>query len=339
MKKFKIASLLLVIIMIACFGKTLFAGSLAIGLVPFGIDPNDPTAKPDVAKALTQALIKENPSQLGFMLGNKDNDLFFSNGGAGGFIDEANNQAEMSLRLTNSSATMKRVVLFPGYFNRFGLVTKDVQCPAITTTVIQVNGSPVTVIATLTQHQETVVIGYIMHDVNSFNDYGERVDACIDDATIYSNNGETILCESMSKGNIQQFLNFCLRNPTRIPKMVIYSNNVSQYTRKMTIKKLNPTGDFGEHYIQLQNYFKTDQWRTEKIIVNTNDFNLQFDDQCLIIFELEGRVDAQTPCVTEITMTLGASHNKANGLYRKAVTAKRMLSAAATALPADTSKG
>ena len=336
MKKYKILFGILAILAIAFFGKSLFAGSmLAAG--PILLADIDTSKQQDLSLAIANAMKRENPTGLGRYVGENNKAIYFHGGGANSFMDEKYNTAEFGLRLVNSTASMKRIVLCPGYFNTFGLLKQTVQCPAITTQVVSVlvNGAPtnLTVISAIAQNAVQVVVGYILHDTAAINNNGFNVDAVIDDDTILIDSDKSVICSSLSRGSVQDFIKYVTKNPTRVVQMTIASNNVSQYNRKITVKPLNPSGDFGEHYIQLKNFFDINQERDEKIIVDTDKYNLQFGDQALIIFELDAAVSPLVPTVTDITMTLGAGLNIYSELHEESVQAKAIIKQASLNLP------
>lgn len=330
MKTIKILFGLFALIAIAYFSFTSEAlASLAVLPVLASMGDAD---KQEFAAGMVEAMRRENPGMNNTYIGVGDETISFSGGNSQSFVDEINNTAEFSIRLTNSTPSMQKVVLFPGYFNTFGLRKEAVQCPVITTTVVSVLVGEVptniTVISSIVQNEVEAVIGYIFHDITAIVAAGINIDAVIADATIKTG----LVCESLSKGTIQDFIKFCMRNPTRITEMTVASNNVQQYNRKITIKRLNPTNDFGDlHYIRLQEFFKTGQYRTEKIIVDTDKYDMQFDDQSIIIFEIES-ANGEVATVTDITMKLGASLNKASWLNSKAAFAKRVIRSASAGL-------
>jgi len=330
MKTIKILFAFFALIAIA-FLSTTVDSFASLALLPVVASMTD-AEKQDLASAMTDAMRRENPGMNSTYLGIGDETISFSGGNSQSFVDEINNTAEFSIRLTNSTSTMQKVVLFPGYFNTFGLRKETVQCPVITTNVVSVliGGVPtnITVISSIVQHEVEAVVGYILHDTAAILAAGINIDAVIADATIKTG----LVCESLSKGTVQDFIQFCMKNPTRITEMTVASNNVQQYNRRITIKRLNPTNDFGDlHYIRLQEFFKTGQYRTEKIIVDTDKYDMQFDDQSIIIFEIES-ANGEVPTVTDITMKLGASLNKASWLNSKAAIAKRVIRSASAGL-------
>jgi len=329
MKNFKIFAGITLICIIALFASHLFAATGVAGLavvLPLGIG-NDASK---INQAVMDTMNKENPTALGFYTGQNNHALSFSGGNASSFLDEHTNTAEYGIRIINASATMKTIVLCPAYFSTLGTVNENVVSNALTTedVTVTVGGQPrvITVITANVSTTKSVVVGFMFHDVSSINaNHGVTVDAVIDDAIVLVDGGKNLTVSSLSKGKIADFLSFVKKNPTRVTEITIASNNVSQYGRKMTVKRVNPAGDWGEEYIQLTKYFETSQFRTEKIIVDTNAYNLQFDDQCLIIFEIEAAVSSTVPTQTDLTMKLGATVNDGNELMGLAHTAKKVI--------------
>lgn len=333
MKNFKFIFGIFAILAIAFFGKSLFAigtGIKTAALLPALTNMSEGD-KQTLAFAIQDALQKESPSAIGIHTGENNPAISFSGGGASSFVDEFRNQSKMIFRLVNSTDTMQRIVLNPAYFNTFGLVTKEVACPAITSTQVTIAGTQYTVISTLTQHNETVVIGYIQHDTAAINANGLDVNGVVDDATIITDSDKSVVCSSLSRGTVQDFLKFVRKNPTRVTEMTISSNNVTQYTRKLTIKGVNPTRDFGERYIYMEDSFSNMQNRIEKIVIDLKDAQVSFDDQTLIVFELEAAIDSTHPTTTDITLKFGATLNRAHELFNLADKAKRVMNAASMA--------
>jgi len=337
MKKIKFTIALISIFAIAFLANHfLFAGtsiaSLA-GILPAVIKADAST----INQAVMDTMSKESPTALGFYTGQNNHSLSFSGGSATSFIDEPLNTAEFGLRIINASATMKTVVLCPAYFSTFGNVTENIVYPVLVTedVVVTVAGQSrtITVITTNTPTTKNVIVGFMLHDVTQINNrHGVTVDAVIDDGVVLIDGGKNVTVSSLSKGLIQDFLSFVKKNPTRVTEITVASNNVSQYGRKVTVKRVNPAGDWGEEYIQLTKYFETSQFRTEKIIVDTNAYNLQFDDQTLILFEVEAAISSTVPTQTDLTMKLGASINDANELMGLAHTAKKVIAIAQSGL-------
>jgi len=337
MKKFKFQIAIIAIFAIAFLAHHFLFAASGIASVAMALPVVIKPADSSINQAVMDTMSKESPTALGFYTGQNNHALSFSGGTASSFIDEPMNTAEFGLRIINASATMKTIVLCPAYFSTFGNVTENFIYPVLVTedVTVTVGGQPrvITVISSNTPTTKNIIVGFMLHDVTAINaNHGVRVDAVIDDDIVLIDGGKNLTVSSLSKGLIQDFLNFIKKNPTRVTEITVASNNVSQYGRKMTVKRVNPAGDWGEEYIQLTKYFETSQFRTEKIIVDTNAYNLQFDDQTLIIFEIEAAISPSVPTQTDLTMKLGATINDANELMGLAHTAKKVIAIAQSGL-------
>ncbi len=231
----------------------------------------------------------------GVYTGEGDVDLEFADGHAQSFIDEHLNTREFNIKIVNGNASEKKILLFPGYFDTLGFSTGTV---------------------TVGETEYTFITGINYHNIANVVARGFSVDAMVGDGTV----GTNITCSTGSKGSIKDFINFIRNNPTRIPEIVVASNNTAQYNKKMVVKRIHPGKDWGEDYISLQRSLDVNQNRDEKIIVNTAQHNLQLDDQTLIYIEVEGKAgDVDT--ILDLTLKLGGSINNASGLYRRAISA------------------
>jgi len=246
-------------------------------------------------KPLIESLEVQRIREAGIYTGEGDLDLEFADGQAQSFIDEHLNTREFSLSITNNTATSKKILIFPAYFSTQGITTATVEIGGI---------------------EYTVVTGFHNHNIANIVARGLAVDAMVGDGTVATD----ITCASLSKGNIEDFINFIKLNPTRIPEIVLASNNTAQYNKKMVVKRVHPGKDWGEDYIDLKRYLSVGQYRDEKIIVNTAEYNLQLDDQTLLYLEVEGKV-GEVATKVDITLRLGASINTAKGLYARAIQA------------------
>jgi len=338
MKKFKIFIAITIFFVAAIAFSHLFAVpglsmAIALPLVPGAKQVDLDT----IQKKILASMNAENPGALAFYTGQNNHALSFSGGTASSFLDEPSNTAEFGIRIVNATPTMKMIVLCPAYFSTLGTVTAGVVSNALVTedVTVTVGGVPrvITVITSSTPTTANVVVGLMFHDITSINaNHGVSVDGVVDDDIVCVDGGKNVTVSSLSKGKVVDFLAFVKKNPTRVIEMTIASNNVSQYGRKITLKSMNPAGDWGEEYIQLTKYFETSQYRTEKIVVDTDAYNLQFDDQSLVIFEVEAAVSTTVPTQTDITMRLGATINDANEVRGLAITGKKVIKIAATGL-------
>jgi len=263
----------------------IFGGTLAMlpiaGMIPM-----------DINSSQVQKL-----RESGVYTGEGDVAIEWNGGQASSFIDEIKNNQEFVIRITNASASMKRVIIFPGYFDTSGF----------STATVNIGGT-----------DYTLITGINNFNITGINERGIACDAMIGDGTIATD----VTCSSLSKGSITDFINFVKNNPTRIPEIILSSNNTDQYSRKFVIKRIHPAKDWGEDYITLDKYFQVSQYRDEKITINTQAYNLQFDDQTVIYLEVEGLKGGAATTVT-MTLKLGGTLNKASMLLNKAYAATK----------------
>lgn len=129
---------------------------------------------------------------------------------------------------------------------------------------------------------------------------------------------------SLPNKTVAGFIEFCQRNATRIPEILIASNSTDTYTQVMRIRPVSPARDIGEKTIYLGEYFDQKNTRVDYITVPTDNFGvtgLQFDDQTLIMMNIPAATK-ETPTTVTFTFKFGVSLNNASQLATKAAIAK-----------------
>lgn len=327
MKKFIISMLLFAV---AIYAFTIEPAVASLATLPILANLGE-AEKQDLYMQITDAMRRENPGQE-LYFGQNDMSVSFHGSDVSSFLNEINSTAQFSIRLKNTSANLVKVVLFPAYFSTFGQLKTTVHTPTIETEVVDIGGTNYTVFKAFTDATTSVVIGYTMADISLVKEKITTVDAVIGDGTIYTSGETSVTCASLSEGKVIDFINYCRYNPTRVINLDIAATNVMQYSRNISIKKMSPLKDWGEYAkINLQKSFSVMQERDEYISVDTAKYNLQFDDQTVVIFELEGKGSGEYNQV-DITFTLGGSVNKATWLANKAMIAVNTISKAAANL-------
>lgn len=163
------------------------------------------------------------------------------------------NNRQFSLTLANTSGATKNIALLPAYFD-----TQSVTSAAADSA------------ATVKRSSATQISAA-----------GFSCDAVIDDGTITT--GVTATAAS-SKFKIRDFLRYILLNPTLLKKLTIASANTDAYEKTLLICRVNPTGNQGEEYIHLTNFFNVQQYNDDKIVVPVE---MELSDEILMILPID----------------------------------------------------
>lgn len=163
------------------------------------------------------------------------------------------NQRQFSLSIANTSGDTKVIALNPAYFDTLAIVI----------------GAAVTEGAATTKMRS---------DATQIAAAGYTCDGVIDDGTIIS--GVTCTA-SNARFKIRDFLQYIRLNPTRIKKITIACANTDAYEKTITVTVVNPTGNQGDEYINLTNYFATQQYNEDKIVVPFEGDGAAFNDETL----------------------------------------------------------
>jgi len=227
-----------------------------------------------------------------------DDNLSFL-GNARSFLDEKRSGVYLTLTIVNNSGYSKNVCINPAYFDTKG---------------IEVDGK-----------------GYAAnniflhnHNITEITAAGHSdIDAVITDGLIYGTVGAGITVTGVN-GRIQDHLHFVKKNATRVPE-ILFSSVVNStgaidttfYSKIMTIRQVSPWRKFGDTNIDLNEFFKVEQYQSGKITVDTHKYDLQFDDQTLVFFQIDH--DRRLT----ITIKIGGISNSAQRIYKKAKKANK----------------
>jgi hypothetical protein len=245
------------------------------------------------------------------MFGGNDISLDF-HGQTSNLIEDAKTNVALRCRVTNNTNKDISIVLFPAYFPYNGVLGLLSKMNA--------------------KDNETVkkMLDYYM---SVLKEAGVKADAVMFDGTVYLTNEGTgeevdfksVECKSLLTDKpIWGFIEFCRLNATRIPEILIASNNIQTYKEVMLIEKVSPARSTGNTPIHLGDYFDQKNNRVDYITVPTHNFGsggLQFDNQTLVVMNIPARV-ADVATIVDFTFKLGATANIPAELNRKAEIAK-----------------
>lgn len=263
--------------------------------------------------------------------GFEDDELSFI-GAAKSFLDEKKNGVYISFKVINNSGYSKVVCLNPAFFNTLSMNPEEMMRIA--------KGTPLKGSSNMTYAlaQRNKIFQYC--NTEEMNASGHMVDAVITDGTIFYNQGmtdpmtgeyipdtkNTISCQSIN-GKIIDHLNFIKKNPTRVPEMVISSTKTStgatdttQYSKIMIMRQVSAYRKFGDTNIDLNDFFKVEQFQSGKIVIPTANYNLQLDNQTLLLLEIDNDI------TLNFTFKIGAISNDSSKLFNKATKAHRNIS-------------
>ena len=77
---------------------------------------------------------------------------------------------------------------------------------------------------------------------------------------------------------------------------------------------------FGDTNIDLNDFFKVEQFQSGKIVIPTANYNLQLDNQTLLLLEIDNDI------TLNFTFKIGAISNDSSKLFNKATKAHRNIS-------------
>lgn len=236
-------------------------------------------------------------------------------GNSRSFLDEKKSGVYLTFTIVNNSGYSKTVCLNPAYFDTKG---------------IYVSGTD----------YKSADIYLHNHSIDEIVAAGHsEINAVITDGLIYGTTGAGITVSGVN-GKIQDHLHFCRKNATRIPE-IVFSSVVNStgaidttfYSKIMTLRKVSPYRKFGDTNIDLNEFFRVEQYQSGKITVDTHKYNLQMDDQTLVYVEIDN--DRKLT----VTMKIGGISNAANTIYKKASKAnKNIVSGTAGVVPAPIKK-
>lgn len=245
-----------------------------------------------------------------------DDELSFI-GAAKSFLDEKKNGVYLTFKIINNCGYSKIVCLNPAFYS-----TLSINADAFNGK--NING-PAGTMANNDLYRYTNVAQMVAA--------GHMVDAVIADGDILFTDGwgmtdkkNKISCAA-TNGKIADHINFVKKNATRIPEIVLSSIKTStgsvdttMYNKIMKLQPVSPYRKFAETNIDLNDYFKVEQFQSGKIVIPTANFGLQLDDQNLILLEVDNDI------TLTVTLKIGAIGNSANKLFKKAEKAHRNIS-------------
>jgi hypothetical protein len=221
-------------------------------------------------------------------------------GSARSFLDEKKAGVYLTFRIINNSGYSKTICFNPAYFDTKGV--------------------------TLVSDGEGKVTGVTLNntDISEITAAGHpEIHAVVADGLIYGTSQAGITVTGVN-GKINDHLRFTKKNATRIPEITISSTKYStgaidttQYAKILTIRQVSPYRKFGDTSIDLNEYFKTTQFQSGKIDVDTAKYGLQADDQTLVFMEIDNDI------AITFKFNIGGIGNQASTLYRKAEKANR----------------
>lgn len=229
-------------------------------------------------------------------------------------VDDIDSSAEFRLKITNRTTKNITVVLFPGMLPYGGSITY------------------VTNPESSLMNDESMRIIAISSIMEMYEQAGIKADAVVADGIIYANSDtkdDNVIAESLTLDRpIWLFNEFCRKNPTRIPKIILASNNEDTYNGVMRVIPLSPTQRSKGTEISLFRYFDQKNFKSSFVEISTQDFGragLQFDDQHAVTLTIPAKKAGENTIV-DIMFKLGATGNQAKELTSKATIARQALS-------------
>lgn len=163
---------------------------------------------------------------------------------------------QFAFSIANTSGATKNLALVPAYFDT--LMAATVVAEGVATTTLSRN-NPAQIVAA-----------------------GFTCDAVLDDGTIATN---VVATAGNTKFRIRDFLQFVKLNAPLVRKMTVACANTDQYEKTITIVRVNPTGNQGEEYVHLTNFYNVQQYNDDKIVID--NFNLEISDETLILLPID----------------------------------------------------
>lgn len=223
-----------------------------------------------------------------------EDDMVSFLGNSRSFLDEKKSGVYLTFTIVNNTGYSKTVCLNPAYFDTKGI---EVDGKGYTSSNIHLHN----------------------HEIAEMTAAGHsEIEAVITDGLINGTVGAGITVTGIN-GKIQDHLHFCKKNATRVPE-IVFSSVVNStgaidttfYSKILTIRQVSPYRKFGDTNIDLNDFFKVEQYQSGKITVDTHKYNLQMDDQTLVFVQIDN--DRKLT----ITLKIGGISNAANTIYKKA---------------------
>lgn len=295
--------------------ENIFAGGVSFALLPIMGNFNPDEFLNDAEKKAMASLSNNYDGSQYEMFGSRDISLDF-HGQTSNLIEDAKTNVALRCRVTNNTNQDISLVLFPAYLPYNGVLN---------------------LLSTMKFDDEVypkdVSKAFLDNYMNVLKLAGVKADAVLFDGTVYVKNQgtketpdyKTVDCKSLLTDKpIYGFIEFCKYNPTRIPEILIASNNIQTYKEVMLIEKVSPARNTGNTPIHLGDYFDQKNNRVDYITVPTHNFGaggLQFDNQTLVVMNIPASVGSEATIV-DFTFKLGATANISAELNKKAEIAK-----------------
>jgi len=222
--------------------------------------------------------------------GNRDPYLEFGDKNKNAFSGELRNGRQFSFKIKNTSGNPQLLCLNPAMISTLGIVS----------TAAGTN-------ATVHYHNNATLV-----------EMGYNCEV-LDDGTI-----KTGLTATSSDAKIRHFLNYVKRNPSRVVSVIVQANDVSFYEGTMFFVKINPYDDSKKITIPMTDSFSPQQNQDKKIIIDTAEFDTQFDDQTLCFINIPGTANGVNDVEAVITLKIGGIENSALALKRKSDAASQV---------------
>ena len=150
-----------------------------------------------------------------------------------------------------------------------------------------------------------------------------EIDCVLADGLIYGTSGAGLTVTALN-GRITDHLRYVAKNTTRIPSMIISSvNNTSgaidttAYNKILTIRKVGPYAKYQDTIIDLNDFFKVEQYQSGKITVDSSKYGLQADPSTLVFMQVDNNIRIT------IKMLIGGTADVSRTLHKKARLAKK----------------
>lgn len=163
---------------------------------------------------------------------------------------------KFSFKIENATGSTKNVALLPGTFPIVGLTTS-------------VTDGKLTA-ASVNYHDKTEMAKVF------------QVDAILDDGTIETNLTGTA---QDSKFTIRHFFEYLRTNVEKIKQITIQADDDSAFSKQITIGKSSPLRKEAEDTINLNDYFDTKQFQSNKIVID--DLTMEFCDDTVMILPVD----------------------------------------------------
>lgn len=288
----------------------IFASGVSLAVLPFigNFNPNE--FLNDAEKKAMESLSNNYEGSQYEMFGSRDISLDF-HGQTSNLIEDAKTNVALRCRVTNNTNQDISLVLFPAYLPYNGVLN-----------LLAEMGDDAESVETMLENYMSVL-----------KMAGIKADAVLFDGVVFLKNQgttaeqdyKTVECKSLLTDKpIFGFIEFCKYNPTRIPEILIASNNIQTYKEVMLIEKVSPARNTGNTPIHLGDYFDQKNNRVDYITVPTHNFGpggLQFDNQTLVLMNIPASVSNEATIV-DFTFKLGATANISAELNKKAEIAK-----------------